>query len=259
MGKVLVNGQPITLPAIGEQLIKKTPQEKILLIVQHFEDNVVFVHIPEQGLKVLSNGSMVEVVAPQLLKSRTVGLCGDMNGERSADLKTPRMCVLRPRLAALSFMLNKSGAQAGFERCSGLPAALKEEFVRESIKCPREVIIPTPVSKLYEHISGLSIPTGMKHIVDKQAHQLCVSKQMAKTCLSNPVSIKKKSVEFACIQQPSVKASSLEKRALSGESLFQEISQLPTVFRKEELEAVACSSDISLGRYGDYKWHCDDC
>merc|ERR1712168_471861 len=47
----------------------------------------------------------------------------------------------------------KSGAQAGFERCSGLPAALKEEFIRESTKCPREVIIPTPVSKLYEHIS----------------------------------------------------------------------------------------------------------
>merc|ERR1712055_472763 len=245
MGKVLVNGQPITLPAIGEQLIKKTPQEKILLIVQHFEDNVVFVHIPEQGLKVLSNGSMVEVVAPQLLKSRTVGLCGDMNGERSADLKTPRMCVLRPRLAALSFMLNKSGAQAGFERCSGLPVALKEEFVRESTKCPREVIIPTPVSKLYEHISGLSIPTGMMHIVDKQANQLCVSKQMVKTCLSKPVSIKQKSVEFACVPQPSVLARSLEKRALSGEVLFQEISQLPTVFRKVEFEPVTCKSEMS--------------
>merc|ERR1711862_805382 len=50
-----------------------------------------------------------------------------------------------------------------------------------------------------------------KHIVDKQANQLCVSKQMVKSCFSKPVSIKKKSVEFACIQQPSVKASSLEK------------------------------------------------
>merc|ERR1711862_795439 len=102
------------------------------------------------------------------------------------------------------------------------------------------------VSKLYEHISALNIPMkpGMKH--------------HGKSCLSKPVSIKKKSVEFACIPQPSVKASSLENRALSGVSLIQEISQLPTVFRTEELEAVACSSDISLG-YGDYKWHCDDC
>merc|ERR1711982_251183 len=247
-------------PMVGQKIVKKTSQGKIIAIVQRFEDNVVSVHVPEQGLKVLSNGSRIEVVAPQLLKSLTVGLCGDMNGERSADLKTPPMCVLRPRLAALSFMLNKSGAQAGFERCSGLPAALKEEFVRESTKCPREVIIPTPVSKLYEHISALNIPMkpGMKHIVDKQSNRLCVSKQMVKSCLSKPVSIKKKSVEFACIPQPSVKASSLEKRALSGVFLIQEISQLPTVFRTEELEAVACSSDISLG-YGDYKWHCDDC
>merc|ERR1712168_919748 len=258
--KVTLNGEELTLPTVGEQLIKRDQEGRILLIVQCFQD-AVFVHLPQQMLKVLSNGSAIEVVAPQLLKSRAVGLCGDMNGERSADLKPPRMCVLRPRLAALSFMLNKSGAQAGFERCSGLPAALKEEFVRESTKCPREVIIPTPVSKLYEHISGLSIPTGMKHIVDKQSNQLCVSKQMVKTCLSKPVSIKRKSVEFACIPQPSVKASSLEKRALSGESLFQEISQLPTVFRKEKLEAVACSSDISLGkgawcRVINYALHC---
>jgi len=160
--KVMVNGKHLTLPAIGEQLIKKSTEGKILLIVQHFEDNVVFVHIPEQGLKVLTNGSMIEVVAPQLFKSRTVGLCGDMNGEISADLKTPGMCVLRPHLAALSFMLNKSGAEPGFERCSGLPVALKAEFVRESNKCPREVIIPTPVSKLYEHIAFLTQPTEVQ-------------------------------------------------------------------------------------------------
>merc|ERR1719312_1258418 len=152
--KVTLNGEEFTLPAVGEQLIKRDEEGRILLIVQRFQD-AVFVHLPQQMLKVLSNGSVIEVVSPQLLKSRTVGLCGDMNGERSADLKTPRMCVLRPRLAALSFMLNKSGAQAGFERCSGLPADLKEEFVRESTKCPREVIIPTPVSRLYENI----IPT----------------------------------------------------------------------------------------------------
>merc|ERR1712098_573656 len=146
------------------------------------------------------------------------------------------------------------GAKAGFERCSGLPADLKEEFVRESTKCPREVIIPTPVSKLYEDISFLNRPTGMMHIVDKQSNQLCISKQMVKTCLSKPLSIKQKSVEFACIPQPSIKARSLEKRALTGESLIQEVSQLPTVFRKVEFEPVPASlrcppslSDLSNG------------
>merc|ERR1719184_364305 len=164
-----------------------------------FQDGVVSVHVPEQGLKVLSNGSVVEVVAPQLLKSRAVGLCGDMNGERSADLRTPAKCVLRPRLAALSFMLNKSGTEAGFERCSGLPAALKEEFVRESTKCPRMEVMPTPVSTLFEHISILNMPPGMRHIVDKQTNQLCISKQMVQTCWFKPLLIKLKSVEFVCV------------------------------------------------------------
>merc|ERR1712105_575614 len=152
-------------------------------------------------------------------KSRAVGLCGDMNGEVSADLKTPGMCVMRPRLAAITYMLNKSGSESGFERCSGL-SGLRQEFERESPQCSRETIIPTPVSKLYERISVLNKPTGMSHIVDKQSTKLCISKQMVKTCLSKPLSIKQKSVEFVCISQPSTLARSLEKRALSGESLF---------------------------------------
>merc|ERR1712111_174954 len=243
--KVMVNGKQLTLPAVGEQLIKKSPEGKVLVILKHFQDNVIPVYVPEQGLQVLSNGIMIEVVAPQLLKSRTVGLCGDMNGEKSADLKTPRMCVMPPHLAALSFIVNKSGSAPSFERCTGIPAALKPEFLRLSTECPREVIIPTPISKLYEAIPVLTKPTGMMHIVEKKSTQLCVSKQMVRMCLSEPLSIKQKSVEFARIPWPSVLARSLEKRALSGEVLFQEISQLPTVFRKVEFEPVACKSEMS--------------
>merc|ERR1719300_1630888 len=245
--KVLINKEEVH-PIVGQKLIKKNTEGKTIAIVQLFQDNVVSVHVPEQGLKVLSDGSRIEVVAPMLLKSRSVGLCGDMNGERSADLKTPGMCVMRPRLAAITYMLNKSGSQSGFEHCSGLsglPSGLKQEFMRKSQKCSRETIIPTPVSKLYERISVLNKPTGMSHIVDKQSTKLCISKQMVKTCLSKPLSIKQKSVEFVCISQPSTLARSLEKRALSGESLFQEISQLPTVFRKVEFEPVACKSEMS--------------
>merc|ERR1712002_1304143 len=168
-----VNGEELRLPTVGQKLIKKNTEGKILVIVQHFQDGVVSVYVPEQGLQVLSNGIMIEVVAPQLLKSRTVGLCGDMNGEKSADLKTPRMCVMPPHLAALSFIVNKSGSAPGLERRAGIPAALKPEFVKLSTECPREVIIPTPISKLYGAISFLTKPTGMVHIVKKKSTQLC--------------------------------------------------------------------------------------
>merc|ERR1719295_1479675 len=143
-----------------------------------FQDGVVSVHVPEQGITVLSNGVLVEVVAPQLLKSRAVGLCGDMNGERSADLKTPGLCVMRPHLAALSYLINKSGSASGFERCSGIPSTLNR-------------------------------PVGMIHVVEKQSTKLCISKQMVKTCLSKPLSIKQKSVEF-CLME-----SGLERQVLT--------------------------------------------
>merc|ERR1712058_189905 len=118
-------------PMVGQQLIKKNVEGGTFAMGKRFEDNDVSVYIPEQGLKVLSDGSRIEVVAPMLLKSRSVGLCGDMNGERFADLKTPGMCVMRPHLAAITYMLNKSGSQSGFEHCSGLsglPSGLKQEY-----------------------------------------------------------------------------------------------------------------------------------
>merc|ERR1711872_852157 len=220
--KVLVNGEQIH-PIVGK-VVKKTVQGKIAAMVMMFQDGVVSVHVPEQDITVLSNGVMVEVVAPQLLKSRAVGLCGDMNGERSADLKTPGQCVMRPHLAAVSYLINKSGSASGFERCSG---------------------IPTTLSIHGERISLLNRPVGMTHVVEKQSTKLCISKQMVKTCLSKPLSIKQKSVEFSCVSHPSMLSCSLEKRALAGESLIQEIGQLPTVFRKVEFEPVACKSEMS--------------
>merc|ERR1712180_85249 len=219
--KVLVNGEQVH-PIVGK-VVKKSVQGKISAMVMMFQD----------------------VVVPQLLKSRAVGLCGDMSGERSADLKTPGMCVMRPHLAALSYLINKSGSASGFERCSGIPATLKTEFQTESAQCARETLIPTPVSILAERISILNRPVGMTHVVEKQSTKLCISKQMVKTCLSKPLSIKQKSVEFSCVSHPSMLSRSLEKRALAGESLIQEIGQLPTVFRKVEFEPVACKSEMS--------------
>merc|ERR1711917_149453 len=170
------------------------------------------------------------VVGEKLIKKNSaLGLCGDMNGEFTADLTTPRMCVMRPRLAALSFMI-PSGS------CSGIPAPLKKEFEHESKICARQTIVPTPVDKLYEHISVLNHPTGMTHVVEKQSGKLYISK---------PISIKQRSVEFVSIPWPSVQARSLERRALSGMALHQELSSLPTVFRKAEFEPVACRSEAS--------------
>merc|ERR1711962_1451207 len=239
--KVLVNGEQVH-PIVGK-VVKKSVQGKIAAMVMMFQDGVVSVHVPEQGITVLSNGVLVEVVAPQLLKSRAVGLCGDMNGERSADLKTPGQCVMRPQLAAVSCLINKSGSASGFEHCSGIPSSLKTEFQTESAKCARETVIPTPVSILAERISLLNRPVGMTHVVEKQSTKLCISKQMVKTCLPKPLSIKQKSVEFSsspthpCCLAPLRSAPLLvspsSRRSVSSQlsSARLSLSQLPASLR----------------------------
>jgi len=243
--------------APGASHTEKSSTGSVLAYIKRHMDNVYMVSIPSQSLTVMTDGISVEVVAPQLLKSRAAGLCGDMNGETSADLKTPGMCIMKPKLAALSYMLNKSGSSSGVPACSGIPTEVREEFMRESRKCTQEEIIPTPVMKLYERISTLNLPTVRAHLVKNQLSQVCISKQMLKVCpanssasltsnvsgrmMSKPLSIMQRPVEFVCIHRPSTQAESLLNRALAGESLNLELSQLSVSFRKVEYEPVVCN------------------
>merc|ERR1711973_250981 len=150
---ITINGQPITIPS-GEVVIEKTSNGVIAAIIKRFADNVFEVTIPRQMLMVRTDGVSVEVVAPQLLKSRALGLCGDMNGEVTADLKTPRRCIMEPRLAAISFILNKTGSRSSvFPTCSGAPAKVLREFEAMNRICPQESVIPTPVLNQYESLT----------------------------------------------------------------------------------------------------------
>ena len=60
-----------------------------ILNVKRFQDNVYLVEAIQEGLWVLFDGKHIEISASALLKSRSCGLCGDLNGENTADLKTP--------------------------------------------------------------------------------------------------------------------------------------------------------------------------
>jgi len=266
--KVLVDGQAVTV-VNGQVVEKMTPSGPI--IVKHYLDGVYMVRVPSQSLSVSTNGVSVEVSAPQYLKSRSVGLCGDMNGEVSADLKSPRECVMPSRLAAVSYMLNKDG-----KVCAGLPAEIRPAFVREDTKCTREQIIPTPILSVYKRISSLSKPTARSHMVHVQGSQICISKQMLKVCESSssaappdlpplsgntimgkPLSIKQLPVEFVCVERTSGLSHSLKERALSGESLYMELSKLPVSFRKVVVEPVSCSEpslEVPVATYTPSRW-----
>ena len=45
--------------------------------------------------QVITDGLRIEVISPQLVHGRGCGLCGDLDGENTADLKTPRTCIMK--------------------------------------------------------------------------------------------------------------------------------------------------------------------
>jgi len=259
---VKVNGVHVPITQ-GSTYTKEISAGVINVLIKRHADNVYVVSVPSQSLTVVTDGESIEVIAPQVLKSRAAGLCGDMNGEISADLKTPGMCIMKPQLAALTYILNKSGSSPSFPSCSGIPSELRAEFEVESKTCIKEEIIPTPVNELLERISSLDKPTITAHVVEKKLSQVCISRQMIKVCpsqssplvsgasmtsgrlMSKPLSIKPKLVEFVCVARPSTLAQSLVNRALAGESLYLAVSQLPTVYSKVEYEPLVCSESMA--------------
>merc|ERR1719175_242965 len=69
-----------------------------ILHIKRFEDNVYLVHAIQEHLMVLFDGKHAQIFGSPLLRARSVGLCGDLNAETTADLKTPERCIMsQPR------------------------------------------------------------------------------------------------------------------------------------------------------------------
>merc|ERR1711931_317200 len=82
------------------------------------------------------NGKHAQIFGSPLLRARSVGLCGDLNAETTADLKTPERCIMsQPRLAAYSYMIQES--------CQGIPSQDLAKYQQEKTKCVKQEIIPT--------------------------------------------------------------------------------------------------------------------
>merc|ERR1719436_1423035 len=248
--KVKLNDHERSINA-GETIVEKnTGTGMVIVEIKRHQDGVYHVYVHDQLLHVITDGKSIEVVAPQLLKNKAVGLCGDLNGEEVADLPSPQKCIMRPKLAAYSYMLNRDGSSA--PRCSGIPQEDSAEFTKELQECIKEQIIPTPIVPLFERARTMVVPLVSAHKVEKKMNHICISKEKVKVCeglsvASSPDMMKTKTVQYACVSSPSSKAKSMEQRAKAGESLGIELGVLSTAYTKEEAEPKYCAAGATGG------------
>merc|ERR1719447_1433099 len=96
--------------------------------------------IRHNGLEILeikmTQDNAYEIYGNYLLRSRSCGLCGDLDAEIMADLKTPQRCIMsRPRFAAYSYMIQNS--------CQGIPSQDLAKYQQEMATCVKQETIPT--------------------------------------------------------------------------------------------------------------------
>merc|ERR1711911_455584 len=81
--------------------------------VVNSEDGVYTILSKKYGVSVNADGKRIEVNSyQQIFRNKATGLCGDLNGERTADVKSSRRCMTsKPEISALSFMIEMSSAR----------------------------------------------------------------------------------------------------------------------------------------------------
>merc|ERR1711887_495273 len=100
-----------------------------------YEDGVYSIHSHKYGVEVTADGERLMVRTNELVfRNRATGLCGDLNGEETADLKTGRECILsESELTGLRFMLEDG-------KCHGIPEEKKTQIEREEERCVKEEV-----------------------------------------------------------------------------------------------------------------------
>ena len=111
------------------------------------------------------------------LRNQVCGLCGDLNDEKTADMKSAGMCIMSsPKLAAYSYMVPGN-------KCAGIPPAHLAQFQAETARCVRKELIPTKVTEVFNQKTVIS----MKHLVEESINKVCISKMQINICGASTV------------------------------------------------------------------------
>merc|ERR1712098_59720 len=200
-------------------------------------DGVFEIHSNKYGLKIRADSMSTQVSSfPQKLRNLVTGLCGDMNGEKTADVKSAKQCIMSsPKLAAYSFMVED-------RKCAGIPSAEKEKFQREEERCVRKEFLPSKVYDIFtlQHHAGKRRQTSLQHVTKQQGQQICISKRQVKVCgiEGQPKEIVPREMPFFCVSLDR-EGRTLQKMARRGERI-ESAEKRPTAYTASVYEPRQC-------------------
>merc|ERR1711915_826665 len=212
-------------------LERKMYEEEIF--VTRYMDGVYSLYSPKYGVEVIADGERLEVKSPQFIfRNRVTGICGDLNGEWTADIKSSRQCVTpKPKTSAYSFLIENG-------KCQGIPQQEKSELQRQEQRCVREQELSTQVTHIFRQLKESSPQPEQMHIIKEHRGEICFSKNLIRICSrSHPKEVGSKQVGFVCISGP--QAEIFKRRVLAGD-LVEEFEYFPTKFVKTVYEPRQC-------------------
>ena len=234
-GTVKINGQvrqPMTKVA-GRTTLFEDRSNRVVL----YEDGVFEIFSLKYGMAVLADHAAVEVKTFQwALRNLACGLCGDMNDEKTADLKSAGNCIMtQPKLAAFSYMVQDG-------QCAGIPAEEKPLFQKEAAQCTKMEVTPAKVMDLFQHMQHLNKMNVMvKHVVIEMGQRICFGKEQIKVCgiEGTPTgTMQRKEIEFFCVPKDR-EGMIMRQMAERGEKI-ERVNRFPTEFPGVVYEPEMC-------------------
>ena len=201
---IKVNGKPKSYVTRSEEEKKRNSEfialeknfyEDVNTYVTSYEDGVYAIVSKLYGLSVYADKDSIEVNTFQhLFRNKACGLCGDLNDEKTADMKSAGECIMSsPKLSAYSYMIQ--------QQCEGIPSEHKQQYLEESEKCIRKTTVPTEVSKIFNQKQSFY----GKHLSEERNNQICFSKEKVNICTSSslPKEVINKKVHYFCVSKDS--------------------------------------------------------
>jgi len=230
-----VNGEKIQLKK-NEMKTIKIESDSLLkgeCTIYWHSDNVVEINTP--NTRITHKGKTVSVEEKTLMADGSrCGLCGDYSRVKTADIKSPKECVLSSdKLSALTYRVKS-------HECKPLPDSIYQKIRSEEEKCVKRTIKNTKVSTVYR-TAGQDMHHKLRHSVIVKENKVCISKQQQIVCINGsfPKEQRRMTLSFVCFPEGG-ESESYKQRCERGENLVSELWGKEVSFTTVMEQATTC-------------------